>query len=200
MRKQFILNLVISMFLITPVFAAEPETLLGGQFESGGFGGPQIKFTNVNDQFGVMVGGHGGWLINHTFVLGGAGYGLVNEVDAPSEYETENDLFLELGYGGLYLEYINDSNNLVHFTVHTLIGAGGLTFSERRFSDHDWEYQKDSFFVFEPGVNVMVNITEFFRVGLGATYRYVDGIELSGLSGNDLSGPTAMINFRFGRF
>lgn len=65
-----------------PVFAQE-QTLIGsGEIENGGFGGPVVKVTSINGESAVFVGGRGGWIINHTFVLGGAGYGLVTNVNA----------------------------------------------------------------------------------------------------------------------
>ena len=30
--------------------------------ESGSFGGPVLKVTRINDVFGLMVGGQGGWI------------------------------------------------------------------------------------------------------------------------------------------
>ena len=32
--------------------------------------GPAIRFTQIDGDFGVLVGGRGGWIINHRFVLG----------------------------------------------------------------------------------------------------------------------------------
>ena len=34
-----------------------------------------MTFTTLNGENAVLVGGRGGWIINHSFVLGGAGYG-----------------------------------------------------------------------------------------------------------------------------
>ena len=31
--------------------------------------GPAIRFTQIDGDFGVLVGGRGGWIINHRFVL-----------------------------------------------------------------------------------------------------------------------------------
>jgi hypothetical protein len=42
---------------------------------SGGFGGPVIKVININGENAVRVGGRGGWIINHSFVLAGGGIG-----------------------------------------------------------------------------------------------------------------------------
>ncbi len=70
------------VILTLPAFSQE-QTLIGdGDIESGGFGGPAVKVTSINGETAVLIGGCGGWIINHTFVLGGAGYGLVTNVNA----------------------------------------------------------------------------------------------------------------------
>ena len=101
MKKLFI----VLMMLITVANMAQDvdETLISGEIEHGGFSGPVIKFISFDDQFGIMAGGRGGWLINNTFVHGGGGYGLRYdiEIDDPGFGETR---FLDMGYGSLELE------------------------------------------------------------------------------------------------
>ena len=79
MKKTVII--FVASIMVTPVLAQE-ETLISGQLEYGGYGGPVVKFTTINNDWEVMVGGRGGWIINHSFVLGGGGYGLVTDVEA----------------------------------------------------------------------------------------------------------------------
>jgi hypothetical protein len=64
--KKFVFLLVIVFTL--PVLAQE-ATLINGEIESGGFGGPVLKVTSINGENAVLVGGRGGWIINHSFVL-----------------------------------------------------------------------------------------------------------------------------------
>ena len=61
--KTFILILVT---LFTFSISAQEKTLLEGGVTHGGYGGPEVRFTQVGDNFGVLVGGKGGWIINHT--------------------------------------------------------------------------------------------------------------------------------------
>jgi hypothetical protein len=61
---------------------AQEQTLVGnGEISNGGFGGPVIKYTQIKNEPAILVGGRGGWIINHTFVIGGGGYGLANQIE-----------------------------------------------------------------------------------------------------------------------
>ena len=52
-----ILTLLISIFLVTPLFARE-ETIVGEQFHSGGYGGPVWRVGSVNGKAALFSGGH----------------------------------------------------------------------------------------------------------------------------------------------
>jgi len=156
-------------------------------------------FGQINGQTGIFVGGQGGWIINHTFVLGGRGYGLVNEVDV----EGLQNIKLEFGCGGALLEYIIASDKLLHLGIQCMIGAGGVRHAVKDYTqDHDdIDYSSDdAFFVLEPGINLVLNITKYFRLSAGAEYRYVNGVEYEDLSDSDLSGVSVQILFKFGVF
>ncbi len=51
----------------------QAETLVSGELESSGFGAPVVKFTQIDCKFGLLVVGCGGWIMNHTFIIGGCG-------------------------------------------------------------------------------------------------------------------------------
>jgi hypothetical protein len=181
-RLALVLPLI---FAGSSVAAAQERTLVGGGLESGGFGAPVVKFSDIGGEFAVFAGARGGWIINHTLVLGLGGYGLASSIgDYPGERE------VEFGYGGLELEYINSSDDIVHFTILTLIGAGGVTalFDEG-----------EAVFVLEPAANLEVNVTKWFRLGAGGGYRFVSGADLV-LSDDDLSAFFGVLTFKFGGF
>ena len=150
-------------------------------FTSGGFGAPVIKVGSVDGTTGVFAGGRGGWVINRTFVIGGGGYGWASGMHNLSTFE--RDTSVAFGYGGLELEYLIQSDEVVHATVMTLIGAGGFTVFERSGSSsgNDWNNNRNLYntatFVIEPAANVEVNILKWLRLGLGVGYRVVTGID-----------------------
>ena len=187
-----------------PLFAQSEETLLSGKIKSGGFGGPVVKITSVNGLSSVFTGARGGWIIKfpsgNSFVLGGGGYGLVTDVRLNNTFNVNGQsLYLNVGYGGLDLEYIHASPKLIHFSVETLIGAGNVNYTLHNH-DHNQDFPDQSFFVFEPGLNVMVNVTNFFRFGAGLSYRIVHGAHLDGTSDQQLSNLNGVLTFKFGKF
>ena len=194
--KNLIMILLV-LFLSYPLMAQE-ETLLSGEIESGGYGGPLLKIGQINGETGIFMGGQGGWIINHRLVLGGKGYGLVNDV----KVEGSENLKLEFGCGGALLEYIIASNRLVHLSIQSMIGAGGVRYAVIDYEDDhdDIDYSDDSFFVLEPGINLILNVNKNFRIGAGVTYRYVNGVEYEGLSNSDLNGVSAQVLLKFGVF
>jgi hypothetical protein len=194
-------NIAVILLLIVFVSTgfAQEETLINGNIESGGFGGPAVKITRINGEGAVLVGGRGGWIINHTFVLGGGGYGLVNDVSAKAPDVFNGFRYIDMGYGGLDLEYIAASDRLVHLSIGLLVGGGGVRYkNELTADDHR---SADGFFVAEPSLTVNLNVTRFFRIGAGASYRYVNGVSGGGVTSDaDLSGTSAMIILKFGKF
>lgn len=192
-----------ALFLSATNVAAQERTLFKGD-ETGGFGGPVVKFTTVKDRGVVMVGGRGGWIIGHSLVIGGGGYGVVTEVDAPGQVlPGEGPLDLKFGYGGFELEYIVHPNSLGHFGVGTLIGGGDAHFVKdvgpvTRSTQTVGE--SDAVVVVEPAVNAELNVTPWFRLNAGASYRWVSGIDQAGLKNGDFGGMAATLTLKFGTF
>jgi hypothetical protein len=190
---------LLSLFICTMTFSllAQEETLIGGQIESGGFGGPVVKAGTFNGETGVLVGGRGGWIINHCFILGGGGYGLANNVPAKST-GLYGSRYLNFGYGGLQLEYVVEPSRLINFSLMTLIGGGAVGWRDEMMAPNS--NSSVSFFVVEPEINVTLNVTTFFRVGGGASYRYVSNFTSSAAKSSDVNGPSGSLTFRFGKF
>jgi hypothetical protein len=186
------------LILLIPLSAgAQDETLISGRIESGGYGGPEVKFGNINGDWEVLVGGRGGWIINHQYVLGGAGYGMATRgelipMNFPGLYEQ-----FELGYGGLMLGYVSRSHRLVHVTVDVIIGGGGISAPH---DDSFRSFDSDAFFVFEPNVNFILNVTPNLRFGFGGGYRVVAGVEYHGLESSDISGASINLLAKIGIF
>jgi len=173
----------------------EPEVLVGPGTPMGGWGGPTFAFGEVNGQSAMFVGGRGGWLIARRFTIGGAGAGLVNEVDAPPAGDIPRQL--QMAYGGLWLESAFDPLGIVHLTAGLLAGGGGVDLTPQ---GQDYSVENDGFFVLEPTLCVELNVGRTIRADLGVTYRWVNGIDLAGLDDGDLSGPTALVVLKFGSF
>lgn len=188
------------LLLATSVFSQQ-ETLFSGEVDHGGFGGPVVKFSSINKNFGVFVGGRGGWIIDHKLMIGAGGYGLANYV-AANRLGPLNEKYLDFGYGGLEIEWVVNSDKLLHFSFHTLVGGGAIQYRNEARDITFRDMPSDALFVLEPGATLDLNVTTWFRFSVGASYRYVNGVEEgSRLSTNqDLSGPSAILMLRFGKF
>lgn len=192
-----IILVVVLIGLVSAPALARDEVLVSGPLEYGGYGGPAIRVAGLKGETGIFVGGYGGWVINHTFMFGGGGYGLLNEVKAPFSGKQGEPVYFKMGYGGLVFEYVNNSHRLWHWTVHTLIGMGGIELT----SKEDWSFKyDDSFLIIEPSICVELNVTTNFRASLGVGYRHIDGVNLSGITDEDLKGVVTSLNLKFGVF
>ncbi|VAX26085.1 hypothetical protein MNBD_IGNAVI01-848 [hydrothermal vent metagenome] len=190
-------NIFILLLFSSVTIWGQAETLVSGKIEHGGFGAPVVKFIQIDGKFGLLIGGRGGWIMNHKFVIGGGGYGLVNKIE--TDYMLNGDLIpLMMGYGGFEMEYIFSSNNLVHFSIYLLLGGGGITYKE--FHNWDSPHISDSFWIAVPASNIELNISSFFRIAAGVGYRFVTDVNLGDLTNSDIAGFEGTLTFKFGKF
>lgn len=204
MMKKLMMCGMLFFFAISLFGKYEEETLFQGEIVHGGFGGPVVKFTQVKDELGILVGGRGGWIINHALSLGGGGYRLVNPIGGPSSLPYVEPR-LGLGYGGFEMEYIWRSGKRVHSTVMLLVGGGGSDYYEGNesgccFDGEEDRKNWDSFVVVEPSFQIELNVTQFLRINVGAGWRFVTGVEKYDLSNSDIGGPSVNFILKFGRF
>jgi hypothetical protein len=184
--------------LFAAVFAfAGDEQLIGDKIESGGFGGPMWKATGLNGKTAFLIGGRGGWIVNHAFIIGGGGYNTMADVKTGLLSPGGKPLYLGMHYGGLEFEFVRHSEKLVHWTVQSLFGAGHIRLIER---DSNRNTATDRFGVADIMVNAELNVSRWMRVNAGAGYRLVFGIESDGLGNDDIGGPGFQVTFKFGTF
>jgi hypothetical protein len=171
---------------------AAEETLVGGEFESGFFGGPYVKYSQVGEGWVAVVGGRGGWIINHTLVLGGSYCGTV-----PGAYVMDGavERDIEMEYGGFEIEYIFNSDKLLHYSLGLVIGGGRVN-----YTPYEGPWVESNFFVARPAANVELNALSFFRISLGLGYRITAGGEIEAITNSDLRGFAPTLTFKFGVF
>ena len=172
---------------------APMRTLIGGNtdIDHGGWGAPTTHYTRIMDQDALLVGGRGGWLIDHRITIGLAAHGLTTPVynEGYDRYLfnsgelPQRKSILNMGYGGLLIEPIIGYRSPVHISLPVIIGAGGVGYqyftslpdepNHLTYDDH-----AQAFFVVEPGIELEMNIIPLVRLGLGASYRYTSDLEL----------------------
>ncbi len=198
---------LVGLFLIlTCSLIAREQTLINGRVDHGGYGGPAFKYTRVgpNNADAFLAGGQGGWIIDHKFIIGGGGYGLAGSVtadwyDARTFVGDPGATILDFGYGGLLLGFISNSDDVLHYELFAMLAAGGVDYRLKDDNNYD-SSSGDAIFVAEPGINIMLNVTDFFRIGVGGAYRFTQGVDLPGMTNDDLSNFSAQIIFKFGAF
>ncbi|MDX1812907.1 MAG: hypothetical protein R3240_13205, partial [Gammaproteobacteria bacterium] len=180
--KNAILLILIFMFYCSAINASERDTIMGEhKYESGGFGGPTLSFTQVNGNSTWSLGGKGAWLVNHSYYLGGGGFNtFLNEAD--------NDGILQ--HEGLIMGYIGRPSELFHYGVELLVGFGQLILDKQSSADY--------IYAAEPQVYLGVNLASFVRLNIGASYRYISGSDSSELTDSDLSGASLNLAVMFG--
>lgn len=168
----------------------QQETLIKGGIDSGGFGALVFRFSGINDQFAVLAGARGGWIINHQFIVGAGFYGLSSQICVDEDGRCRRRE-IEFGYGGLEFEYIGAWDRLIHYSLQLLVGGGGVTL---------FDVESDPVFVLEPVARMEMNITKWFRVNVGGGYRFVSGVDVGRLENSDLSAFFGDLQFKFGSF
>jgi hypothetical protein len=161
----------------------------------------------------LLFGGRGGWVIGHKFVLGGAGYGMTTNNILANDQLLAGDstqLKLQMGYGGVLIEYIAMPKKAIHLSFPLILGAGGASVSNKIYDPYDNVNQEDwtnfeivessGYFIAEPGVNLELNIVRFMRMTMGANYRFITGTNLERISDSDLSGISFNFGLKFGKF
>ncbi len=171
------------------------QTLFGYDAKITGCGSLEAKFTRLNGQDAVLLGGHGGVIFNRYFYFGIGAYGLVTN-NQFSGVVPEDDLNLEMGYTGLMMGFNIMPKKVVHFSVPLFVGVGNMEI------EHDHVFVENSaFLVFEPGLNLEVNVVHFMKIGLGAGYRIIHGTNLrNSISDDDFSYWSGNFSIVFGKF
>ena len=190
--------------------AQEIQTILSDPGPLGWWVSPDFAWTKIDNKDAFLGGISGGIIINHSFSVGLAGYGIMNSQNLKySGINDTADVYLYGGYGGLKLEYRLNPSKKINVAFPLLIGGGGAAYSTYGHDDwhsydgdedNDFAYAWDSFFVIEPGVVLGINLLKFMDLDAGVSYRYAPGIQSLKTNSNLLNGFNANISLKFGRF
>jgi hypothetical protein len=206
-KNKSMKNLLIAILLFAGTRLSAQKSTSFKTMGSSGYGTLSTQFSRFNGQTAIFQGVYGGWMINHRFMIGIGGYGLVTHhtgYGLNEHTQTKNDW--KMGYGGLMAEYTFPGSGNWHFTANTLIGGGiiknGFGRGTIPENGHDELSDVDAsgFYVIQPGVNIEYSVTCWFRIGGGLGYRYIMGSNQTGITDAKMSARTASISFKFGAF
>jgi len=191
MKRLLVLALLCAW--ATPAPAAE-QVLFGGHTQMQGFGAPVLNYTKIRGKSVVLLGGRGGWILDHNLVVAGGAYFLLTDVNDPEVPDTIRDT--EYGYGGIEIEYILRSESLVHVTLYGLWGGGSLKV-RRPDTGHG---TGDLFGIFDPMVALELNVTRYFRLNVGVGYRLMKGVDSPTVTTSDFDGVHGTVTLKLGIF
>lgn len=180
------------------------KTVSGNMSHSGGFGALSFRSTSFRDEAMVLAGLRGGWIINRTLGIGFEAHGIIPTAKY-SDIDPLQDVVALGGYGGMFLELIFFSNEVVHVTFPVSGGAGWLGYS-RDFDDNnvptpgDNIVDEDVFWYVEPGAGIEVNLSKSFRLGMGASKRFTQDLALVGTKNNAFDKMNYYVTLKIGGF
>jgi hypothetical protein len=187
------------------------KTISGSMNHSGGFGALSFRMTEFRDKTMVLGGFRGGWIINRTLGIGVEGHGIIPTAkydDILTDPGSPSVVALG-GYGGMFLELIFFSNEIVHVTFPVSGGAGWLGYME------DWESRdptipsspnndeiidEDVFWYIEPGANLEVNISRSVRLDFGVSKRFTQDLFLVATPDDVFENLNYYFTIKFGGF
>ena len=171
------------------------QTLFGYDSKITGYGAFDTKFTKLNDTEAIIFGGHGGVIFNSYFYFGIGAYGLVTTNQFGGTYPEES-LDMHMGYTGLMMGFNILPTKVVHFSVPLFVGVGNLELEHNKVF-----VENSAFLLFEPGLQLEINVVQFMKIGLGGGYRMVHGTNLrNDISDDDLSFWSGNFSLIFGKF
>ena len=137
--------------------------------------GLTTHYGEIDDKDTYFTGFKVAYVANQQFEIGFIGtffYSDQNIYRGISAYDED----LIGGYGGLHLEPIFFSKNLVSLSFPVLIGAGGMGYIDDNYSNNDFDEDEfednaQAFFIVEPGINALFNISRYLQLEAGVKYR-----------------------------
>jgi hypothetical protein len=194
------LVIVTMLPLLAIEVAAQEEAPRQGAGGRSYFGAPVVKYTAIRDHGAAMLGGRGGWNITPSLALGGGLYGTITQVDGPvgAVPDAPGPLDIKFESFGLELEYAPKPRASTHLTLHAFFGGGAAHYVQ---DETDEQYgETDFMLLLEPAVGGEQRITDWLHLNLAVSYRLVSGVAQPGLENSDLTGPSAALAVKFGRF
>lgn len=140
------------------------------------------------------------YVANRKFEVGFAGHFFYSEQNNP---RTVNEDLIGV-YGGLHLEPILFSENLVNLSFPLFIGGGGVGYFGNNFDDPiDEDIDKDeidAIFVLEPGASLLFNVSRYVQLEAGIKYRFSSKLDLDLNSLDRINGLSGGIGVKIGVF
>ncbi len=175
-----------------------PQTVSGGlrngpMHVSGWFVAPTFTTSSFDGSLAYSPGIRGGIFLNRRVAVGVA----ANAVGNDDSYYRDTPVRNVGTYGGLLLQYVVQSNNLLHATLESTLGSGRWCVE---ISDETDGCVGRNFLVFEPVANLELNVAKHVRVATGVGYRFAVAGSGPGPDSDGMSSLIARTSLIFGSF
>lgn len=128
-------------------------------------------------------------------------------------HELTKTHYLNGYYLGIFAEPKLYSKYPIHLSLPILFGTGKSILYDHEIYQDGWtaydlsEKSPCTFWVFEPGIEIELNLLKFMRMGIGAKYRLTNALTFSNsnslfpqYSEYPLNGTSLYVSLKFGRF
>lgn len=139
---------------------------------------PSASITELDGEDAPLFGLSIGTILNEQLYFGLTGKALVED----NEGDNAQLKRWSTWYAGVEAGYILLPEALIHPTIYCIAGGGELTLEDLRSDDNE------GFAVVEPGLNLGVNLWNDVELGVGVSYRWINGVNVDGgIDDDDLS-------------
>jgi hypothetical protein len=186
MKKQILIFIIAAISLAAN--AQKSKTAVSG------YGAATAEINNMNGNANLAVGGYGGVLLNHRWLMGAAGSNTFLK-----KISNGSMAFFQYNTYGLYTEYHINPQSPVHLVTGVMAGAGYLQ-QEQATTEAKFKRVGEWHYVISPNLGLSVDITRFMRVHTRASYNFNGDPKTNALSKNDLRSVASSVSLVFGSF
>lgn len=166
----------------------------------GGYGAGLAEITTVNGRVALNVGGHGGVLLNHKWMIGASGHNIFFEQKEATGYRD-----FQFAYYGIMTEYRFKPSARVHAAIGVTAGGGFLQqkiYTNNNGGERNVSWVKDGHWtaVVHPTVSLNVKLLSFMQARAHVGYRFTGDVDATKYNGNRLNGVGAGVGLAFGAF
>ncbi|MDR1171171.1 MAG: hypothetical protein LBL24_01820 [Bacteroidales bacterium] len=200
-------SVLLLVFLSLPVIASDSiRVSKWKQYNMGAFSGFGFNYLEAGRE-AIGLNLQGGIIYNRWLTIGVQG-NIFFTINPLTDRYTNDDASLLGGYGGLFVAPTIYSNALVHASFPVFAGYGSVSYEMYDTSDAANRVENsDGFWVFEPGLELELNLMKFIRIAVGGYYRYCGNVNLYYENGSEKIVPSNILNnfsvsvrLRFGKF
>ncbi len=168
--------------------------------------GLTTHFGEIKNKDAFFVGLKVAYVANQQFEVGFVGTFFYSDQNSTNNVSSITEDLIG-GYGGLHLEPILFSKHRVNLSFPLLIGAGGMGYIDDNYREDDFDEERfkenaKAFFIVEPGINALFNVSRYLQLEAGIKYRISSNVGFNSdvYDVNSINGFSAGLGVKIGVF